>query len=82
MTFQGVTMQNAQTIYQQNISRLPNSEKIRLATLILQSLSEEDTANGKVSALDILENLPTTRVFNSADEVDEYLKMERESWDD
>ena len=75
-------MQDAQTIYQQTVRPLPSGEKLRLATLILQDLAE---ANGKaereVSALDLLENLPTQRVFNSSREVDEYLKAERESWD-
>lgn len=75
-------MQNAQTIYQQNISRLPNSEKLRLATLILQSLTEENKTGKEISALDLLENLPTERAFNSSREVDEFLKTERESWDD
>jgi hypothetical protein len=74
-------MQNAQTIYQQNIFRLPDSEKLRLATLILQDLTEENETRKNVSALDLLENLPAAQSFNSAREVDEYLKTERESWD-
>lgn len=75
-------MQNAQTIYQENISRLPNSEKLRLATLILQDLTEENGAKKETSALDLLEKLPKEKVFKSSREVDEYLKTERESWDD
>ena len=75
-------MQNAQSIYQQNIIRLPNSEKLRLASLILQNLTEENGTRKETSALDLLENLPSARGFNSALEVDEYLKTERESWDD
>lgn len=74
-------MQDAQTIYQQNISHLPDSEKLRLATLILQDLTEENGTRKEISALDLLENLPKERVFNSSREVDEYLKTERESWD-
>ena len=75
-------MQNAQTIYRENISRLPDSEKLRLATLILQDLSGENGARKETSALDLLEGLPSARGFNSSREVDEYLKTERESWDD
>lgn len=78
---QGAIMQNAQTIYQQNIVRLPNSEKLRLATLILQDLSETSGDGKETSALDLLENLPQGKLFNSSREVDEYLKTERESWD-
>ncbi len=33
------------------------------------------------SALDVLESLAGERVFNSTDEVDEYLREERASWD-
>lgn len=33
------------------------------------------------SALDVLESLAGERVFKNADEVDEYLREERASWD-
>ena len=72
-------MQNAQTIYQQTILPLPNSEKLRLATIILQNLSNSEIKSQ--SALDLLQNIPNERVFSSAQEVDEHLKAERESWD-
>ncbi|CAN5571568.1 hypothetical protein BH20ACI4_BH20ACI4_04280 [soil metagenome] len=72
-------MQDVQTIYQQTILPLPKNEKLRLATLILQSLSNETEKT--TSALDFLENLPIERVFNSADEVDRHLEAERKSWD-
>jgi len=75
-------MQNAQSIYQQTIVRLPSSERLRLATLILQDLSEENGTISQTSALELLDNLPEVRVFNSAEEVDRHLKTERESWDD
>lgn len=74
-------MQNAQSIYQQTIVRLPSSEKLRLATLILQDLSEENGTINRTSALVLLDNLPEVRVFNSGEEVDRHLKTERESWD-
>ncbi len=74
-------MQNAQNIYQQTIVRLPSSEKLRLATLILQDLSEENGTVERTSALELLDNLQNERVFDSAEEVDRHLKTERESWD-
>ncbi len=74
-------MQNAQNIYQQTIVRLPSSEKLRLATLILQDLSEENDAAEHTSALELLNNLPDEKIFDSAEAVDRYLKTERESWD-
>ena len=72
-------MQDIQTIYQQTIFPLPNSEKLRLATIILQDLSSSQKSSQ--SALDLLQTLPNSRVFTSSKEVDEHLKTERESWD-
>lgn len=72
-------MQNIQTIYRQTILPLPKSEKLRLAAIILQDLSNDEKPSA--SALDLLQNLPNERVFNSPDEVSEHLKAERESWD-
>ena len=74
-------MQNAQNIYRETVVRLPSSEKLRLATLILQDLSYENESANKKSALELLESLPTERVFDSAAEVDRHLETERESWD-
>ena len=67
-------MQNAQDIYQQTIVRLPSSEKLRLATLILQDLSEGNDTINQTSALELLDNLPEVRVFDSAEEVDRHLE--------
>lgn len=72
-------MQNAQTIYQQTILPLSASEKLRLATIILQDLSNESDKN--VSASDFPESLPTERVFENAEAVQRHIKTERESWD-
>lgn len=72
-------MQNAQVIYQQTVLPLPKTEKLRLATIILQNLSRNES-NSK-SAFDLLQNMPNERAFSSAQEVDEHLKAERESWD-
>lgn len=72
-------MGNVQTIYQQTILPLPNSEKIRLAALILQNLSNSEIKTQ--TAYDLLQNLPNNRVFSNAQEVENHLKSERESWD-
>ncbi len=74
-------MQNAQTIYQQNISPLPDDEKLRLATIILQNLSGNGNGDKPQTALDLLQNIQNEKVFASAQEVDKHLKSERESWD-
>lgn len=72
-------MQDVQTIYRQTIMPLPANEKLRLATIILQDLSDDEKP--LVSALDLLQSLPDEKVFDSPDEVNEHLKAERESWD-
>ncbi len=72
-------MQNAQTIFQQTILRLPDSEKLKLATLILQNLTNDERESQP--ALDLLQSIQNERVFSSPQEVEEHLKAERESWD-
>ena len=77
-------MQNASEIYTQSVKPLPSVERLRLATLILEDLAEEQTGNlknGNVSALGLLESLPNKRLFQSSGEVDEYLREERDSWE-
>lgn len=41
----------------------------------------EKAKNKKRSAVDILNELPGRQLFQTAEEVDKYLKEERESWD-
>lgn len=72
-------MENAQIIYQQTILSLPDSEKLRLASIILQNLTRSEAATQ--SAYDLLQNLPENRAFSTAQKADEYLKAERDSWD-
>ena len=72
-------MQDIQTIYRQTILPLPTSEKLRLATIILQDLSNGEKPS--ISALNLLQSLPDEKVFSSPQEAGEHLKAERESWD-
>ena len=72
-------MENAQTIYQQTIVSLSDSEQLRLASIILRNLTESESKTQ--SAYDLLENLPSDQVFSTSQEVDEHLKAERESWE-
>jgi hypothetical protein len=77
-------MQNANEIYAQQVRQLPSAERLRLAALILEDLSEvksTNVKNGGVSALELLESLPEKRLFQTPNEVDRYLREERESWD-
>lgn len=77
-------MLNASEIYLQAVRHLPPVERLRLATLILEDLTEEQSINlknGDASAWQLLESLPGKRLFQTTDEVDEYLRKERESWE-
>ncbi len=77
-------MQNASEIYAQSVKQLSSAERLRLATLILEDLTEEQTVNSKnseISAFELLESLPEERLFQTPDEVDRYLREERESWE-
>ena len=75
-------MQNARNIYESAIVRLPSAEKLRLTTMILRDLSEENAAavGARISALEVINELPAEAgVFDSSAAVDVHLKTERES---
>ena len=74
-------MQDTQTIYQKTILPLSDNEKLRLATMILQNLSDDRNADKSQTAFDLLQNIQTERVFSTSREVDEHLQAERKSWD-
>jgi hypothetical protein len=48
-------------------------------TLVSEEAPESSTASR--SALDILAQTPKHRLFKSADEVDQYIRSERDQWD-
>lgn len=76
-------MQDAQEIYQA-ASQLPSEERLRLAARILQDLTQSEenkSAKKKISALDWLKQTQRRRLFKTAEEVDEYLREERDSWE-
>ena len=55
----------------------------RLADMILENVNgAPQSAHAKRSVLDILDDHPVTSVFNDSTEVDEWLRAERDSWDD
>ncbi|MEJ7713422.1 MAG: DUF2281 domain-containing protein [Pyrinomonadaceae bacterium] len=56
------------------IDFVAQSERNRIAQTRTQNTTRR-------SALDVLESLAGERVFKNADEVDEYLREERASWD-
>lgn len=55
---------------------LPSGEEVDVIILLPPT-----SAGVRRSALDILAEAPGQRLFKAADEVDDYLKKEREAWD-
>jgi hypothetical protein len=47
----------------------------------LQTTNEEPAADKQYSALDILNQSPGLRQFKTADDVESYLRQERDAWD-
>ena len=75
-------MPSAQEIYRNTVSGLPTEERLRLAALILKDLtSTNDEASEKLSIVEMINSLPTGRGFKNSNEVDEYLRGERDAWE-
>ena len=75
-------MQNVETIYQESVKPLPLRDQIRLAEIIMErAAGEPRQAGGRTSALKLLEGLKVDRRARSSAEIDEYIRMERDSWD-
>lgn len=72
-----------ETIYRETVRPLPVDEQIRLADMIREKVdSERRSSKARRSALDILESLMAETPPRTAAEIDEYLRSERDSWDD
>lgn len=78
-------MQNAQEIYLSTISHWSSQEQLQLASLIIEGFTqnhhETSVETRRQSTLDILEELPGGRIFKTAEQVDAYLREERDSWE-
>ncbi len=76
-------MPSVETIYRETVRPLPVNEQIRLADMIRERVdSELRSSEPKRSALEILQSLRVTTPPRTAAEIDEYIRLERDSWDD
>ena len=76
-------MPSVETIYRETIRPLPIDEQKRLADLILAKVEhEEHAAKPRRSVLEILDSIRATAPRRTVAEIDEYLRVERDSWDD
>jgi hypothetical protein len=71
-------MPSVETIYEQTVLPLPPEERVKLARIIMEHADEDIP---RLSAYDYIESLAGTRLFKDSASVDEYLRSERESWD-
>lgn len=75
-------MPSVETIYRETVRPLPVEDQKRLADMILENVENETRSlKPKRSALDILRSIRAERAFKTSAEVDEYLRTERDSWD-
>ena len=78
-----VVMPSVETIYRETIRPLPVDDQRRLAEMILEHATDE-TQNPvrRRSVLEIIESARSSTPGRTAAEIDEYIRTERESWDD
>lgn len=74
--------QSVQEIYCGAVSDLSSEERLELAALILRDLVATGYAPGvRLSAVELINSLPSGRGFKTSAEADRYLRGERDSWD-
>jgi hypothetical protein len=73
-------MQKVEEIYQGTVLPLAPEERLQLASLILSGLTGQEKQE-KLSAVALIGSFPRGRGFGSAEDVDAYLREERDSWE-
>ncbi|MEQ1605638.1 MAG: hypothetical protein ABL999_12295 [Pyrinomonadaceae bacterium] len=75
-------MPSVETIYQESIRPLPIGDQVRLAEMIMERTANPRQDHDRRSVLEILESIHAKTPGRTAAEIDEYIKTERDSWDD
>ncbi len=76
-------MANVETIYRETVRPLPVDDQKRLADIIMENVGHDSRSSKKRrSALDVLNSIRVNGIFRTTDEIDEYIRTERDSWDD
>ncbi len=63
-----------------HVPNLPPGERVSITVESEQGQSAQPPV-GPIHIIDLIKNLPGHRLFETAEEVDEYLGRERELWD-
>ena len=82
-------MQIAHEVYVTTVKGLPTNEQLELASLILAGVTQKHNGSevmpmpktARRSMRQILDELPGGRIFKTPEEVDAYLREERDSWE-
>lgn len=75
-------MPSVETIYQESVLPLPVGDQMRLAEMIMERAAKTPQDPKRRSALEIIESARARTPGRTAAEIDEYLRAERDSWDD
>ena len=75
-------MTSVETIYQESVMPLPVSDQMRLAEIIMERAARPQQNPNRRSVLEIIESARAKTPARNAAEIDEYLRTERNSWDD
>lgn len=62
-----------------NVPELQPGQRVRVS--IQPAEVEQAPVTGDVHMIDLIKDLPGHRLFKTAEEVDDYLRQERDSWD-
>jgi hypothetical protein len=72
--------QHLQQLYETTVRPLPKAEQLELVSLILNETRKPDPTSLR-TLREIMQSAPGGQIFKSPEEVDEYLRAERDSWD-
>lgn len=64
-----------------HVPNLPPGQRVSITIEPEQTAPAPQALSGGVHIIDLIKDLPGHRLFKTAEEVDEYLRQERESWD-
>lgn len=63
------------------VSDLPPGQQVTITIETEQEMAPVQPASTGIHMIDLIKDLPGHRLFKTADDVDAYLREERESWD-
>ena len=75
-------MPSVETIYHESIRPLPVIDQVRLAEMIMERQSNQTPVEGRRSVLEIIESARSVTKKRTAAEIDEYIRTERDLWND